>query len=187
MARDLTAGFITEIDARELRAELLVNMEFDSGDVHFWTGLGSLVWDSNIYLGVGDLLSVGRIEESSVTKASGTTLILSGVKASLISTALNEDYQGRKAEIYFAVFTTSGLVVGNPYRIFAGKMDVMEIELTGETGSISVSIENELIDLFRANGRNYTPEDQKSAYPGDKGLDFIPLIQDTEIVWKEKL
>lgn len=186
MARDLTSDFITEIEAKVLRAELLVKMDFDADPLYAWTGIGSISWDGDTYAGVGDLASFARMEESSVIRATGTVLILSGVKTSLISIALNSNYQGRKAEIYFAVLDTSNAIVADPYRIFSGRMDVMEIENNGEEATISVSVENELIDLFKARVRNYTPEDQKTLYPSDKGLDFIVGIQDAEIIWKEK-
>jgi hypothetical protein len=186
MARDLTSGFIDEIDAKQLHVEIFVKMFFDSGTAFAWTGYGPKTWNGDLYQGVGDLASFGRMEESSVVKATGTVMVLSGVKSSLISLALTESYQGRKAEIYFAVLDSSGSVIADPYQIFGGRMDVMEIEDNGQTATISVTVENELIDLFRPRTRNYTPEDQKQHYPGDLGLDFIPFIQDAEVVWKDK-
>lgn len=186
MARDLTSGFIDEIDASQLHAEIFVKMFFDSGTAFAWTGIGDKVWNGDTYAGVGDLASFGRMEESSIVKASGTVMILSGVKSSWISIALQEDYQGRRAEIYFAVMDASNEVIADPYQLFAGKMDVMEIEDNGQEATISVSVENDLIDLFKARLRNYTPEDQKIYFPNDRGLDFIPFIQDAEVIWKEK-
>lgn len=187
MARDLTSGFIDEIDASKLHAEIFVKMFFDSGTTFAWTGYGDKIWNGETYSGLGDLVSFGRIEESSIVKASGTVMILSGVKSSLISIALQEDYQGRRAEIYFAVLDPSENIIADPYQIFAGKMDVMEIEDNGQEATISVSVENDLIDLFKARLRNYTPEDQKAHFPDDLGLDFIPFIQDAEVIWKEKI
>lgn len=186
MARDLTTPFINEINAQQLRPEILVRIYFDSGTTYNWTGVGPLVYNGNTYDGLGDLVSFGRMEESTVNKANGTVMVLSGIKSSLVSIALQEEYQGREVEIDFAVLNAAGTSVLGAYQLFAGKMDVMEIEDNGESATISVTVENENIDLFTPVGGNYTSEDQKARYPGDKGLDFIPFIQDIEIIWKEK-
>ena len=185
MARDLTAPFIEQIEATQLRAAFMTIIYFDSGTTYNWTGNTPIEYNGNTYLGVGDQASFGRMEESQIVRANGTVMVLSGVKSSLVSVALQEDYQGRRAEIYFAVLNENLEVVDDPYQVFAGAMDVMEIEDTGDTCTISVTVENDLIDLFKARLRNYTSEDQKIFFPNDKGLDFIPFIQDQEIIWKD--
>ena len=40
-----------------------------------------------------------------------------------------------------------------------------------------------MIDLERARVARYTSGYQKSAYPGDLGLDFVEGLQDKEITW----
>ncbi len=186
MARDLTADFIEEISANQLRAAILTVIYFDSGTTYNWTGVGNIIYDGQLYVGVGDSVSFGRMEESQVVKATGTVMVLSGVKSSLISIALQEQYQGRRAEIFFAVLDEQFNIIDTPYQIFAGAMDVMEIEDDGQKAQISMTVENDLIDLFKARVRNYTSEDQKAFFPNDRGLDFIPFIQDQEIIWKDK-
>lgn len=188
MARDLTSAFITEINASQLAAAIFVICYFDSGTTYNWTGYGDITWNGNTYQGVGENLSFGKMEESKSIKANGTVMSLSGVKTSLITIALQENYQGRLSEVYFAVLdTTTGAVIPDPYLIFSGYMDEMEHSLDGsDTAVLSVTVENELIDLFRTINSNYTSEDQKTVYPNDLGLDFIPKLQDDEIVWKEK-
>jgi hypothetical protein len=62
-------------------------------------------------------------------------------------------------------------------------MDVMTIDETGETCSITLTAENRLIDLERPRVRRYTSEDQKSLHPNDKGFDFVNSLQEAEIKW----
>lgn len=187
MARDLTSGFITEIEAKSLRIGYFVKLFYDSATVFCWTGYGSKVWDGDTYTGLGDLGNFGRIEESQIVRATGIALVLAGFNSSFISLALQEDYQGRKAEIYFAVFDSTGAVIADPHLVFSGNMDQMEIEDQAETATLTISVENELIDLFKPRLRYYTSEDQKTQYPSDLGLDFIAFIQDAEVVWKDKV
>lgn len=183
MARNITAAFKTETEAVLLRPALLIKAEFDSGDVFAWTGNKDLIFDGDTYLGVGDLLGIGPIQETQQLVANGVQLSLTGVKASLVSIALTETYQWRPISIFFAVFDTSFALIADPYQIFAGKMDIMEINDDGNSSTITINAENNLIDLRDARERRYTPEDQKREFAGDLGLDFIPLIQDVAIDW----
>ena len=85
MARDITAGFQTEIEADQLQPILLYKAEFDSGDVRFWSGYGELTYDSEIYIGSGELLGVTRVEETKELTANNVTIELSGIPASIVS------------------------------------------------------------------------------------------------------
>jgi hypothetical protein len=59
----------------------------------------------------------------------------------------------------------------------------MRISDGAETATISVSVENRLIEFQRNRVRRYTAEDQKIDYPSDKGLEFVAEISEKEIVW----
>ena len=62
-------------------------------------------------------------------------------------------------------------------------MDVMIIRETGDTSTIELKLENRLIALERPNERRMTDEDQKNLFPGDIGFEFIPDLQDKQLVW----
>lgn len=188
MARDLTAGVITETDAAAVRPAVFGKFFYDSGTLFLWTGVGSKVWNGNTYSGLGNLVSIGRIEESQVLKANGIQLGLNGLDSANISLALNENYSGRRVELYFAFLDSAWAVITDPYMFFAGNLDVMEIQddPNGQA-RILMTAENEMVALFKANGRMYTAEDQKAYYPTDTGLDYIVSIQDADIIWKSKV
>lgn len=183
MARTLTAAFQAETEAVLLRPGLLVKAEFDSGDTLMWTGNKDLSFGGDTYLGVGDFLGVGPVQETQQLVANGVQFVLTGIKSSLVSIALTEKYQWRPITMWFAVFDTSGALIADPYKTFSGKMDIMEITDNGTTSTITLNAENNLIDLKDSKERRYTPEDQKAAFAGDLGLDFVPLIQDVQINW----
>jgi hypothetical protein len=94
---------------------------------------------------------------------------------------LSEPYQGRVAKIYFGI---NGENVFN--ELFSGYMDQMNIEESGETCTIEMTVENKLIDLERARVARFTSGYQKSLYPNDLGLDFIEDLQDKPISWGRK-
>jgi len=182
MARGVTSALNTELTASELEPFFLIDLEFDSGALYFWTGITPLTFNGNEYIGAGNLLGISPIAETSEIRAVGVNLSLSAIPASLISIALTEAYQGQPVKIRFGALS-SGSIVSDPYLIFDGRMDVMTIDDAGQDASISLSAESRLIDLERPRIRRYTPEDQKAEHPGDTGMDFVPKIQDTSVQW----
>lgn len=74
-------------------------------------------------------------------------------------------------------------LVEDPYRIFTGLMDVMELSDDGETAIIRLSVESSMILGQRSKVARYTAEDQKKTYATDDGLNLINQLQDKEVVW----
>ena len=141
----------------------------------------------------------------------GASVTLSGVPSEVISLALTEPYQGRKANIYFGMFTyvdqysvdqyEPDLILdfssdyyavsqeGDAYvmqtltQIFSGYMDQMNIDEGSDTSTVTLTIENKLIDLEKPRTARFTSTYQKTLFPNDKGLEFVEDLQTKEIVW----
>lgn len=186
MARTLTAGFISEIEADQLSPILMTVAAFDSGTIRTWTGYGDLVYGGNTFSGVGDLLSIESVEETQELTPTNVRFMLNGIPTATLSLALTENYQGRRIEAYFGVMNASNVLIADPYMIFAGRMDTIDITDSGETCTISVNAESDLIDLRTNRERKYTAEDQKATYPSDKFFDFVSQIQDIQLPWGVK-
>ncbi len=184
MARDLTSGMVTEITSPVLRPIVLAKLEFDSGDVTLWNGIGSLPFGGDTYLGGGDLVSVGTAAESLELKAIGLEMTLSGIPSSLLSIALAEDYQERFATVFLGALDTSYTLIVDPEPVFKGRMDTMEIKEAAETSMIIMTIENRLADMQRPSKRTYTDPEQQLEFSGDLGFEFLTDLNDgKEIVW----
>ena len=74
-------------------------------------------------------------------------------------------------------------LIADPFLAFAGRFDVPDILEAGERATITAKYESRLIDLDRVRARRYTSEDQQLDYPGDKGFDYVPSLQDAVITW----
>ncbi|MCK5641911.1 MAG: hypothetical protein KAJ19_14000 [Gammaproteobacteria bacterium] len=184
MTRSMTGALDTALDSDQLRDAILVHFAFDSGDVRVWSGIGDLVWDSNTYSGTGLLGSVSDIGESVGLNSVGMSFTLSGILTSSISIALGEFYQGRAVTVWRAFFDANDAIIADPLQIFSGRMDVMQIDDSGDMVTITVTAENRLIDLRRPNEiRFYTDQDQRAEYPGDKGLEFVGAMREQIILW----
>ena len=183
MTRSLSTDMQNVTTSTVVRPIILVEAEFDSATTRMWSGTGDLSWNSQTWIGTGQLLRVDAMEESVEMRAVGTTVTLSGIPSELLSIALQEDYQGRQLTVYLGAFNDFGSVITSPVIVFKGRMDIMTISESGDSASIQVNVENRLIDFERPRERRYTSEDQKIDFPSDKGFEFVSTIQDKEIVW----
>lgn len=204
MSRDLSTATIDSLSDDVVYPFFAVELQFDDNTIRMWTGQGTLVLlDGTQWVGLGQLLDISSIEETSEMAVKGATISLSGIPSNLLSLALSEPYQGRVAKIYFGtlsrgnILTESGsyILLQDGSRIevetnergfnelFSGYMDKMNIEEGGDTSTIEMAVENKLIDLERARVARYTSGYQKSRYPLDLGMDFIEDLQDKKIPW----
>lgn len=189
MARSLSAQMQAVATADVVRPFLLIDLDFDAptGTVRLWTGHGDITFNSNTYAGAGDVLSIDKFSESIDLEESGITLNLTGLNPTIVEYARDKEYQGRTATVRFGALDGSGNIISDPIIVFQGFMDTMSITDAGESANISLTIESKMIALDRVKVRRYTPEDLKLDYPSDKGLDFVPSMQETEITWGGKL
>lgn len=183
MSRTLSTAMQAVATAEVVRPIYLVDLEFASGSIYLWSGLGDLSFNSNTYIGAGDLLDIGSVQESTELTATGAQVTLGGIKQSLLTLARDEPYQGRPLTIRLGAFDENGDLIASPVIVFSGFMDVMTISDSGETSTITVSAENKLIVFQKTAVRRYTAEDQKIEHPNDKGFEFVAKIQEKEIVW----
>lgn len=183
MARELGTANTAQTVATVVRPLVFAELDFSDGVVRVHNGLGSVTWGGNAWSGVGEFGGVGEIEEGVDVAARGLSLALNGIPSTILPTALAANYRGRSAKLYIGFLNTFGALVDDPYQIFGGRMDTMQIEDAGESGSISVQCENRLIDFKRCRVSRYTNEEQLARYPGDLGLSFIAGIADKTLRW----
>lgn len=207
MSRDVTQTTLDLLDDSVIYPFFAIELLFDGAEVlRLWTGQGTLVYQGLSWFGTGNLLSIDTIEETSEIAAKGATVTLSGVPSEVLSLALSEPYQGRKAKIYFGTFSRGNLLQedfayillqdGSKItledrktdltEIFAGYMDQMNIEESPDGSIVTLTIENKLIDLERPRTARFTSAYQKSRFPNDKGFDFVEDLQDKELFWGRK-
>mgnify|MGYP003146248299 FL=1 len=186
MTRPATTALLNALAADAVEPFFAVKLEFDSGTTRIWTGIGDLTFDagsgSETFLGGSSLVSIQPNEETADTQSNGCSFALNGIEATNISLALTEDYQGRNATLFLGAFS-SGAVVADPYVLFKGFMDTMDISDNGETASIQVKAESRLVSLQKSRIRRFTDQDQKLIDPTDKGLEYVVSLQNKTIAW----
>jgi hypothetical protein len=181
MSRDLATAISNALDDQEVSVFWACDLLFDSpNDLYFWSGIGNLSLDGETYTGAGDLLGISELRESSDIAAYGATLTLSGIPSSIISVALAEPYQGRRAIVKFGVDVAG---TKTAVTVFTGEMDEMNIQFGADTVTISLAVESRLVDLNRPRIRRYTDADQQSRFSGDLAFEFVTRLQDEDLQW----
>ena len=183
MARDATAALITEFTAQTVTPIILTKFEFDSGNLLLWAGLGSLVYNSETYIGAGNFLSAEAVRETAALQAHAMIFTLSGMPSTLLAYALVEDYQNRDCSLIIGAFDSNDAIVVNPYVAWEGRMDVMTIEETGDASTISIRAEHVLKRGEVPTPRRWTDQDQKIDHANDDGFDQVNAVQDLTVEW----
>jgi len=180
MSRDIQEVIRNALGGDVINPFFAVELLFDSpNELRFWTGVGDLSYEDHTWTGSGNLMAVSAIEEGSDLAVKGATLTFSGITEQILSLSLAEPYQGRVCNIYLGITSNDTALT----QLFSGYMDQMSISEDADQTTISLTVENKLIDLERPRIARFTSAYQKSVYPGDLGLDFVEDLQDKEIIW----
>ena len=188
MARSLHSDTIAEVQTDSVIPYFMALVETGNGDVAVWSGIGDIVssvsGSSITYIGVGEFAMISPMQESQDLAARGINLSLSGIPSALISILLGDVEQGRSVSVFMGFFNESTrTTINNEFELFNGIVDIPTVAESGDTATIAISAENRLIDLGKVRVRRYTQEDQARDDVTDLGFEFVPSLQDKEILF----
>jgi hypothetical protein len=180
--RNLDTSLATALSNRLISPVILVILTFRTSTKFIWSGVGNFVFGGNTYVGVGSLGRIGVVTEGSDVNAQGTTVTLSGIDPALLQDCMTDIQLGAPASIYFGLMS-DGVLIGNPYQLFVGQVDVPSVTVGAKSISISLALENKLINLSRPSLRRYTTADQRLYYPTDIAFAYVEQLNDLAVVW----
>ena len=166
-----------------LRPAIFVNATFVSGPIYIWSGLGTVMWNSQSWTGLGSLLGITTPEDGSAVEARGITISLSGLDPTLLPTRLHDFGLGLPVNVYLGLYDDTNTLINWPVTTWTGRMDQPTIEVGGGTCTININCENTLIDMNVSVARRYTNEDTQLFAPGDLGCSFVDSIQEVTLYW----
>jgi len=195
MPRNVTTQMVAALSAEVVRAAFLVNVQFKNETLYTWGGLGDFTWNGNVYTGVGDFGSVSNIPETSTVESQGVTLTLGGIPATYLGEVIANSQLFNLAQVWLACFDGSMNLVPSPTLMYQGLTDVPKLSDDGQSFSVTLALENVLVDLNRTVERYYTDVDQRAnlapilarlGLPSttiDTGGQFVVGIQNQIIYW----
>jgi len=182
MSRALTAPVSTALDADNVPALILVDLDFPAGALRCCNAGYTFTWGGYEWLGLGNLGQIDLIEEGAELQMYGVSMTLSGIPTDNIQRALGQHYQGRDCKVWLAPLSADYTILADPILAFSGRMDTMDISL-GDTASIRMTGESRLTDWERPRIRRFNDEDQKSEYLTDRGFEFVAAMVEKNLVW----
>lgn len=171
---------------RSVKREILVRLDFTSGSMFVWTGVGPFRdLNGQIWQGVGQLGSVSDIDRALVS-AQTPTLTLSGVDPVIAARALNasDEVKGQPLRIfeqYFDLETSAPVDV--PLSLWSGLMDRAKISSTATQSVITVSTVTLLYRRRRPAVAYLSDATQQLLYPGDTGCNIVPQLVQRNRNW----
>lgn len=181
MPRTIAAELITALQSTNRRPYVALEMDFDSAPVRLWSGHGDRTINGETYLGVGDLLSVGGIQENNDLASTSMSASLQCTQE-LIALALGEDWQNRPCKVMLGDLSVASVIT-----YFEGFVDALPW-VDDPTGArkIDAVFEHNLAELDDAPNLKYTQASLQAVHPTDTFFDFVNDIVDKEIPWGRK-
>lgn len=183
MARGLTASVLAEIANGSFRPVVFFSAAWADQTLYVWSGIGSVSWNGQTWLGVGDLGTISPNAEVVDVSAQGFTVTLAGANPAEVSEALAQAQRGLAGKAWLGFIDSSGNIVADPYLSCAGRLDQPTIDPNPPTMTLSLAYESRLVDLERPRVRRFNSADQQIDFPADRGFDFVPAIQEWSGNW----
>lgn len=181
--RIISGDVAIELSKQRVSPFVACQIQFADQTMSLWSGIGTLQLFEQQFLGVGHLAGIAPIVETTDIQANGVQLSLSGVPQDLLAESLSMCRQGMPITIWIGFMDPGGDVIADPVVAFVGHMDSVSVDEGAETAMITVNAESRLVDLQRARIRRYTDDDQQRTSPGDKGFQYVPMVQDWNGAW----
>jgi hypothetical protein len=140
--------------------------------------------NSEVYTGLGRLMSVSSTTSELRASSALLSLALSGIPNSSIAEIVNSKIKGSPVQVYRVFFDANTgqqlNIAGNPMKRFQGLVNNYSLEEDftpgGATTSNTILIEcSSIVDVFsnKLSGRRTNPGDQKALYPTDPSMDRV--------------
>lgn len=165
---------------------LAASLDFSSGIVRFWSGIGDLSIGGFTYIGAGELVSVSMPTDGVQLVAERKTYRLSGVDPTIIDESDIDDSFGRDIVEYFGFLNPeTHALIDTPEINWEGRIDSIR-RVDGREPIIEVNGEHRMVFINRPDGWRYTHEHQQLFFAGDLGWDQLAANESKDILWGGK-
>jgi hypothetical protein len=184
MYHPYTQSIINDLASGHVEMGFAVEIMAPSAPVRVHTGVGEVVINSQLYLGLGSLGSISPSKSDGSTSPKDITLSLALIDSSMLALALNEKMVGSQVQIIMFTYGADGQVKSTAVA-FAGKITSVSA-VTGDENTVSYSCANELEGWQSICSWRYTEDGHLLRYPGDHGLRYVGQSSERTIYWGSK-
>jgi len=169
----------TEFQSAE-RPVVLVELEFDSAPIFFWTRPFTGQFNGNTYRPLEGLTGSLSIRQSLDRPSLDAGAQIVGTADEIKAAAVQEEFQLRPARIKLAAVDAAGAIVESE-ELLSGKMQDISAVSDPESGvSLSVVIESIFAEISIARDLRLSAADQAAFDPNDSFFDFVETAKVNE-------
>lgn len=181
--RELPAGMADAVQAGLVRPIMFIFGDFEGDPVRICTGQGAVTWQGETWHGMGEMLSLSSMTESTDSN-SQTIAVKLTFPAELLDPVAAGAFVDRASQFWLALVDDDG-AISDGWLLFSGRMDSDSVEDDGAMASVTIKVVSEIDDQLKPRVFRYTHEDQQTLYPGDGDLGFayVAALQDINIQW----
>ena len=183
--RNMTTRMLDALADRTSQRVYFVEVDHPAGYVRAWSGVGTLNWAGQQWLGVGLIGAITGLTAETALVIQEQALVLTGVPVSEQAELLRAgSVRGRKARVWLGVLTQDQQVVPDPILLTEFALDTQSCT-AADDGSFTIKLEGTagLFTLESPTPTAWTHEAQQVKFPGDDGFKFVSLMVDRDIAW----
>lgn len=179
--RNLSTTQVTAVSAEHVERVVMVSIDFDD-PVYVHSGIGIISFDGNEYIGIGALGRVSDTKESEILGPMTLEFTLSGLDMNLLKQAMDSTKYGAEITMYSAIKDEAGDLVGDPFIVWAGKVDSTQYVLSPNP-SVTLIGQHDIDQLNEADGGRWSDEDHQNRYSGDLFFEHIADVPTLKLLW----
>lgn len=181
MYHPYTQSIINDLASGHVEMGFAVEIMAPSAPVRVHTGVGEVVINGQLYIGLGSLGSISPSKSDGSTSPKDITLSLALIDSSMLALALNEKMVGSQVQIVMFTYGADGQVKSTAVA-FAGKITSVSA-VTGDENTVNYSCANELEGWQSICSWRYTEDSHLLRYPDDHGLRCVGEMSERTILW----
>lgn len=172
-----------ELEAEHSRPIYFLHLDLAVEALYACTGVRTYQFDGQDWLGIGEIQGISDLAEAADIAARNITITVSSVDANITEPLQSRtNYKGRAVAIYRGYLDANGDLVDDPEPRWMGRMDVGSMVWDDEYTAQMVC-EPLTARLLRSNISRYSDEDHQLRHSGDKFFEFLPQIENLDVVW----
>ncbi len=154
---------------------ILIKLDLSPEPIYLCNTAFDVVHAGNTYMGNGQLLKIGKINQDITIKVSTIDLTLDAVDPSLVAILLGSPQHGRNVEISLAILDDNYALVGDAIPMYSmiidGAPSIID-DPTKQSAIIKQKISSEFANWRQKGGIRTTPASLQRFSYGDTGFDF---------------
>lgn len=180
------------LEGRGVKADLLVEFQFQSVFMLLWNGHGDLTTnDGKTWKGLRGLGQVEGLDVAVNGNAPPAVFSISGVDPRALAEEQGDpaDYVNQPVIVYLQCFDDDWKPLDDPCAIWGGTMQVLQESYgwddsrQASISTIGVTAESWFVGRGRPPYSFYSRQDQAGRSSGDKGLDYMASLQNYTVRW----